>query len=229
MQQTKTWWLGAAFLAAYLFAAPRAVRAQAAPEPNYVLNVGDSIEVRFSFNTDMNDRITIRPDGFISMAMIGEIKAAGKTPAQLSADISAAYHPFLRDSQAVVVVREFANRRVYVTGEVASPGVLPITGPMTVLQAVANCGGARPAAALDSAVLLRYEGGNKAAVQLVKLKEIMKGKTADFLLQPFDVVYLPRTRIAKLDLFVDQYVNGLVPRSLLFPYNINNVYSVATK
>ncbi|MBS1857788.1 MAG: polysaccharide biosynthesis/export family protein [Acidobacteria bacterium] len=226
MQQHRKRWLGCA---ACLLLTAGTLHAQGGGAQPYILSAGDSVEVRFSFNTDMNDRITIRPDGFISMAMIGEIKAAGKSPAQLSGDITAAYHPYLRDPQAVVVVREFANRRVYVTGEVASPGVLPITGPLTVLQAVANCGGARASAALDSAVLLRYEGGNKAAVQSVKLKEIMKGKSVDFLLQPFDVVFLPRSKIASLDLFVDQYVNSLVPRSLLFPYNINNVYTVTTK
>lgn len=198
------------------------------PKTDYILGNGDVVEIRFSFNTDMNDKVTIRPDGFISMAMIGDIPAAGKTPASLSADITAAYRPFLRNPQAVVVVREFANRRVYVTGEVQSPGVIPISGPLTVMQAVANCGGTKAGAALDGAILLRYEGHNRATVQPVRLKQILNGKAADFFLQPFDVVYLPRTKIAKLDLFVDQYINGLVPKSLYFPYNINNVYSVAT-
>ncbi len=195
----------------------------------YVLGGGDLIEVRFSYNADMNDKITIRPDGYISMVMIGEMRAAGKTPAGLSADITKAYRRFLRNPDAVVVVREFANRRVYVTGEVQAPGVVLLLGPLTVMQALANCGGAKPGAALDGAILLRYEGRNEARIQQVKLKQIIRGKANDFLLQPFDVVYLPRTRIAKLDLFVDQYVNGLVPRSLMFPYNINNVYTVATK
>ena len=198
-------------------------------KPEYVLTVGDAVEIRFSYNAELNDKITIRPDGFISMAMIGDIQAAGKTPGQLSADITGGYRRFLRNSEAVVVVREFANRRVYVTGEVQNPGVLNLSGPLTVTQAVANSGGVRPAAALDSAVLLRYGGTNRASVQAVKLKQIMRGKAEDFLLQPYDVVYLPRTRIARLDLFVDQYINSLVPKNLLFPYNINNVYTVSAK
>jgi len=200
---------------------------QTEPKPDYILNNGDSIEIRFSYNTEMNDRVTIRPDGFISMAMIGDIQASGKTPARLSADITAAYQPYLRNSGATVVVREFANRRVYVSGEVQTPGVLTLSGPLTVMQAVANSGGAKADAALDSALLLRYQGSNKASVQVVKLKQIVKGRADDFLLQPYDVVYLPRTRIAQVDLFVDQYINSLVPRNLLFPYNINNVFSVA--
>jgi protein involved in polysaccharide export with SLBB domain len=216
-------------LAAFLGWAVRPGFGQADAKPDYILNNGDSVEIRFSYNAEMNDRVTIRPDGYISMAMIGDLQAGGKTPAQLSADITASYRRFLRNPEAVVVVREFANRRVYVSGEVQTPGVLTLSGPLTVAQAVASSGGAKAAAALDSALLLRYRGTNKASVQVVKLKQILKGKADDFLLQPFDVIYLPRTAIAKLDLFVDQYINSLVPKSLLFPYNISNVYTVSAK
>src|SRR5215831_710235 len=196
------------------------VFAQSGPKADYLLCEGDSIEIRFGYNAEMNDRVTIRPDGFISMAMIGDIRASGKTPVALGEEIAEAYQPYLRHPDAAIVVREFANRHVYITGEVQTPGVLSLSGPLTVMQAVANSGGARAAAALDNTLLLRYDGDNKATVRVVRLKQILRGKADDLLLQPYDVVYLPRTRIGKLDLFVEQYINSLVPRNLLFPYNL---------
>ena len=72
-------------------------------------------------------------------------------------------------------------------------------------------------------VLLRYVGENQAEAYKLDLRKVVDGTAADMILRPFDVVFVPRSRIAKVDLWVEQYINSIVPRSLVFPYNLNTV------
>ena len=190
--------------------------------PRYAINPGDSIEFKFSYMPEMNERVTVRPDGFVSLPIIGDVQAASKTPEELAKDVSAKYQGMLKRPDVVVIVREFSAQRVFVAGEVNVPGVVPIMGRMTMAQAVLNAGGPKPTARLAHVLLLRYDGENRSTVQTIRLSDILKGSRADITLRPYDVVYVPRTPIAKVGLFVEQYVNSLVPRSLMFPYNINN-------
>ena len=97
---------------------------------------------------------------------------------------------------------------------------------LTSLQAVFNAGGPKPTARLESVVLMRYDGDNKTDVQKVNLHEVFKGRASDITLQSFDVIFVPKNRISRIDLFVQQYIDGLVPRALMFPYNINNSFTV---
>jgi polysaccharide export outer membrane protein len=192
----------------------------------YLLHAGDVVEFKFTYNTDLNDRVTIRPDGYASLAMIGDVLAKAKTAEQLAADVTKRYEGVLKHPEVVVIVREFSAQRIFVAGEVNLPGVLPLVDGLTMAQAVFNAGGLKSTARVNQALLLRYDGSNKSSVAAVRLGDILKGTTPDVPLGPYDVIFVPRSRIAKVDLFVEQYVNNLVPRSLLFPYNISNVVTV---
>jgi protein involved in polysaccharide export with SLBB domain len=190
------------------------------------LGPGDLVELKFNTETDLNDKVTVRPDGAISLAMVGELNAKGLTPAELSRQLTEKYRKYLKHPDVTVIVREFAGQKVYVGGEVNIPGVVNVLGSLTCLQALFNAGGPKPSASLSSAVLMRYDGDNRTEVKEVDLEEIFKGKASDITLQSYDVLFIPRSRISKLGLFVQQYVNDLVPRSLMFPYNLNSVVSV---
>ena len=205
---------------------PAAVQPPAEQQSRYLLNLGDVIEFKFSYNADLNERVTVRPDGFVSLPMIGDVEAAGKTPEELAKTVSARFDGVLRHPDVVVIVREFSAQRVFIAGEVNTPGVLSIVGRLTLAQAVLNAGGPKPTARLSQVLLLRYEGSNRSTVQSVRFADILKGTKPDVQLSPYDVVFVPKTPIAKVGLFVEQYVNNLVPRSLFFPYNINNTLSV---
>lgn len=194
---------------------------------SYLLNTGDVIDLKFSYNPEMNDRITVRPDGAVSLPLIGDVRVAKLTPTALSKRLTERYGNILRHPEVVVMVRDFGTQRAYIGGEVYQPGLVPLRGEMSCLQAVMSGGGPKPTAKTNKVLLIRYREGDEPEVRQLNLKQIMAGKAADVLLRPYDVVYLPRTNIAKVGLFVEQYVNSMLPRNIVFPYNLNSSASVS--
>ncbi len=197
------------------------------PNDLYNLGPGDSLELRFTYTVELNEKVAIRPDGAISLPVIGEVPIAGMTPAKLSEVLTHKYAQFYKRPEVVVIVREFAERRVYVGGEVFTPGVVVLKGtPVTCLQAIVAAGGAKPTARLDGVVLLRHTSGNTGKVSTIDLKQVMRGEGEDITLKPYDIVLLPRTKIAKVNVFMEQYVNGMLPRNIVFPYNLNSSFTL---
>jgi len=181
----------------------------------YVLQRGDEITVKVFNNNDLLDTVIVRPDGKITVLLLDDVQAAGLTAAELDGALTAGYSKFFREPQVSVIVRSFSNLRVYVGGEVGQPGPVSLRGDVTALEAILQVGGFRPTARMDSVVLLRNDGNDKPVVQKLNFKELLaKGGGADMALQPFDVLYVPVSRIGKVDRFVDQYVRQLLPISL---------------
>lgn len=187
----------------------------------YRLTVGDRIDVKFPYKPQLNESIPIRPDGCVSLQLIGDIQASGLTPPELARDINEAYADRIRNPNATVIVREFAPQQVYVGGEVNAPGSIVLRGPLTCLQAVMARGGAKRTANLRQVLLIRNSGRGIAAVHQLNLTRVMKGRQADMTLAPYDVLYVPMTPIAQVGEFVEQYINRLVPTALQFPYDLN--------
>jgi protein involved in polysaccharide export with SLBB domain len=181
--------------------------------PVYKLEPGDDIEIRFVTSTEYNDRVVIRPDGRISLLSRGEILAAGLTVAELTASIKESYS-FLKNPDPTVQVRGFANRRIYVGGEVARPGPVPIMGPKTIAEAVMESGGLRETAHRQSVILIRKSAEETAATYIVPMyrRGAARGQDATTtMLQPYDVVLVTESTIAKLDRGVDQYIRRMIP------------------
>jgi polysaccharide biosynthesis/export protein len=196
------------------------------PTASYRLAAGDVLDLRFPYHTDFNTTVTIRPDGRISLVMIGEIRAENRTPVELSAVINERYEKVVRRPEVSVIVREFTPQKAYVGGEVMAPGTVDLRGRVTSLQAVLKTGGLKSSAKLDGVLLVRYSEDNVAAVRKLNLKRVLEGREEDAVLQPFDVLYVPTSRIGSVGRFVEQYVNSVIPRSLMFPYNVNTVVTV---
>jgi protein involved in polysaccharide export with SLBB domain len=175
----------------------------------YLIQTGDELEVKFRFTPELNEIVTVRPDGMISLQVVGAILAANRTPRELHAELVAAFTPALKNPAIVVHVRRFAANHVFVGGEVATPSRIPITGQLSVLQAVIRAGGFKDTAD-ERRIILRREGGYSVALNL---KADIKGRVIgeDVLLRPYDVIYVPKSRIAKVNLFVDQYIEKLLP------------------
>lgn len=192
----------------------------------YRITAGDALEVKFPYAADFNESTIVRPDGVIALQLVGDLKVAGLGPAEAAAMISTRYAKFLKNSEAVVIMREFATERVFLGGEVGVPGVVTLRGGLTLLQAVVSAGGPRTSARLDSVLLVRTAANNTAVVQKVNLSNVMKGREADPELRGFDLVFVPRSRIANVGLFVEHYINALIPRNLLFPYDLSTVVTV---
>lgn len=178
----------------------------------YRLQVGDVLDVRFPFQPEMNSKVPVRPDGRITLEPTGEIKAAGLTPTELEELICQRSSSRLRNPEVRVIVTRVGEQRVYVGGEVNRPGYVALRRGMTPLQAVLERGGFRPTARLDSVLLLgRLSNGEFRASRMNLEQVVEEGVPERIRLRPNDVIYVPRTRIANVDLFVDQYVRGLIP------------------
>jgi len=201
-----------------------------APSPDapnsYRLAPGDVVDLKFAYNPELNETVTLRPDGYISLQRIGDVRAQRLTPLELAARVNEQYAKVLRHPEASVIVRDFAGQKAYVGGEVVAPGTVDLRGGLTSLQAILKTGGLKPSAKLDSVLLMRYAGDERAEVRTLNVKRLLEGRDTDPMLSPFDVLFVPRSAIGKVGLFVEQYVNGVIPKALMFPYNLNTVVTV---
>ncbi len=183
----------------------------------YYLQTGDKIEVKFFYYPDMNETLEIRPDGRISLQLLGEIQAAGLTPSQLTKILQEKYAKYLAKPEVVVIVKEFSGEKIYVGGEVKKPGEIPIKGKLTLLQAIFQAGGLTEKAKASD-VLILHPAGNRLEAFKINLNAILEQKQGDVFLRSYDVVYIPQTTIAKIDQFINQYINAIIPKSLSFPF-----------
>jgi len=225
-------------------------------EKQYLIGVSDVLEIKFHYQSDFNDQVTVRPDGKISLALVKEVVAEGKTPTALETELTKRYGKFIKKPELVVIVREFTTERVfvdgrpvrpglkdvdhpsisvknynprlvYVSGEVGIPGFVRFYWPMTALQAVAAAGGVKRSGKISNIVILRRAGVDKPQAIFVDLSGDVSGTAMnDVPLRPFDVVVVPKTGIAKLNDFLDQYLYDLIPATrntaFMFIYDLND-------
>lgn len=207
----------------------------------YVLGVGDVIAVKFLYYNELNEELTIRSDGMITLQYVGDVVAAGLTPSQLDSLLTEMYSDFLEPAERsaggrsdeqpeiAVIVRSTASQNVYVGGEVARPTMVPIRGSLGLLDAVIQAGGILNTAESEALTLIRNNPSGEPYVYTVNLEEIANGRMPDITLHPFDVVYVHKSGIAQVGQFADQYIYSLIPVSFLVTYRINPEVEVLTK
>ena len=181
------------------------------------LQPGDEIELKFYYTPELDITQAVRPDGKIALQLIGEINVQGKTPAELRNELLRLYVPYLKKPEIAVIVRSLLNRRVYVGGQVVTPGVVEMPGKISLLEAIMQAGGfLLPEAKVKNVVVIRHSSGQRYSYA-VNMENILKGKGYEpFFLQPQDIVYVPRTTITKVDQWVDQHINRLIPETGLY-------------
>jgi polysaccharide biosynthesis/export protein len=182
-------------------------------QQNYHIQQGDQLSINFYLNPEFNDEVPVGPDGKITLRLVGAIPAAGMTPSQLASEIDKAYLSELRSPGAAVIVKNMPGRQIYVQGQVNHPGAFPLEPGMTALQALADAGGITPDAADDNVVLIRRDACGRPTGEKLDLASAADnpGKGEDAALMPYDVLVVPRSRIANMDLFVKQYIRDLLP------------------
>jgi protein involved in polysaccharide export with SLBB domain len=187
---------------------PPAPPAESAP---YLLQAGDDLQIKAFEIPDLDQKVRVRPDGRISVLLLDEVQAAGLSVPNLSEALRAGYSQHFRNPRITVVVLSFTNQNVYVGGEVNQPRLLALTGKLSAAAAVFYAGGLKATAKEKEIIILRNNGSDKLKLFKLNLNAVLNRGAADFQLQPFDVVYVPKSRIAKLDQFVDQYLKQLQP------------------
>ena len=191
----------------------------------YRIQVGDILDVRLMLNPELNEEVTVRPDGHISTTVARDELAYGRTVPELTAALTSDYGHELRNPRLSVVLKSFAPIRTYVGGEVNNPGEFITVGPtLTLSQALARAGGLKMATGDEAKVFIIRRGPNDVPQMLsVRWNDVMWGKdpTADVRLAPYDVVYVPRSGIAEVYKFVNEYLLQFVPVSWGFSYLVN--------
>ena len=152
-----------------------AIPATVTPPPDYLIGPDDVLSIVFWKDKEMSMDVVVRPDGKISLPQINDVQAAGLTPEQLREGVLAAAAKFYVDPSVNVVVKQINSRKFYITGEVAKPAAYPLSGKLTVVQAIALAGGLNEFAKSDEIAVIRTENGKSTRFR-VNYKDIMQGK-----------------------------------------------------
>lgn len=192
------------------------------PQGDYRIQTGDQLDIKFFYNSELNESVAIRPDGRITMQLLGEIKVHDMTPSQLENLLKEQYGSRLSHPEVSVIVRSFNMQKVFVDGQVARPGAFPLLGFMTVMQSISQAGGLKDGARRNEILVIRRGDQGKPVVLKVNLKKAMSGKdmSQDIYLAPFDIVYVPRSTIGNVNDFVDSYLKKNIPVGVGLGYGI---------
>lgn len=186
------------------------------PNQEYRLRVGDEIELKFFLSPELNQDVIVRPDGRISLQLLDDVAAVGLTPMELDRIVTEGYRTELRDPQITVILKKLASR-VYVGGEVRQPRFVAHDGSLTALQAIFEAGGFADTAEPSSVILLRRLNGDKGMAAKLDLKKVMNAEEEDIALMPSDTIFIPKSTIAEVNLFVEQYITKMIPIPFSIP------------
>jgi polysaccharide biosynthesis/export protein len=165
---------------------------QAAPPTRVTLAPGDTIRLTFSGASELNQAQKIRADGKLSLPLIGEFDAAGKTVVALQNDLTQVYKSQLKNSE-VLVTLENAPATVTISGAVAKPDRLAFEKPTTVLQAIMQAGGATPFGNMKAVRLIRTVKGVQQS-QVLDLTPVLRGQaTQPFYVRDGDIIFVPQS------------------------------------
>ena len=199
--------------------------------PAYQVQVGDVLELRFFLNPELNQEVTVRPDGRFTTMLAPEVPAAGRTVPEITEELRLAYRRELRDPRPSVGVKSFAPARIYVGGEVAAPGEFLSVGPgLTLSQAIARAGGLKAGGSPERVFIIRRAPSGAGVVYATRYADVISGgdPAADVSLAPFDVVYVPKTPVAAAYASFNQYVQQFLPVTWGFSYVLNPSRSSST-
>lgn len=162
-------------------------------DANYVIGNDDVLSINVWNEKDLTHQAPVRSDGNISMPLIGEVRASGRTPLQLEQDISTKLRAFITQPDVTVMVMQMNSRKFSILGRVVKPGSYPLTTPTTVLDAIALAGGFQDFAKQKSVYILRPGPGGENARIPFNYKDVVRGKHAEenVQLEPHDTIVVP--------------------------------------
>jgi protein involved in polysaccharide export with SLBB domain len=178
----------------------------------YRLAVGDVLLIKFFYYPAYSLNVTVRPDGVVTIPLVGEVAAEGMRPSELETLVRERYGGVLAAPEVSVIVIESGNQRFFVFGEVINPGAFDLKGSMTLLDAIGNAGGFHYTAQPECVVLMRKTETGEYTGRKVDVEGILESeKGENIYITAGDVIYVPKSTIAKIDFFVDQFFAKLSP------------------
>jgi polysaccharide biosynthesis/export protein len=158
----------------------------------YRVGPGDVIRVSVFGNAELTSRVTVRPDGRITLPLLDEIVVSGHTVTETSTEISQGYRRYVQDARVSVIVEEVHSYRVFVSGKVQHSGEFEARTPLTVMQALALAGGGARGADMDRIVILRRGANGRDERYEFSYSECSEGRTEmNFTLRSGDTIIVP--------------------------------------
>jgi len=158
---------------------------------SYIIGASDNISVTVFKEPTLSSSLLVRPDGMISMPLLGDVAAAGRTTQQLADEITVMLKKYIQDPNVTVVLAQVNSKKIYLLGEVAKPGPEEMTPGMTFLQAIATAGGLTQFANSKKIYILRVDGGKEKKIPM-QYKRALKGDISFNLdLNPGDTIVVP--------------------------------------
>jgi polysaccharide export outer membrane protein len=172
-------------------AATGTVAADNSPTDSYVIGASDVLVVTVWKQPTLSGTLLVRPDGMISMPLLGDVQASGATPLELGDQIAAKLKKYLQDPTVSVVLSQINSKKVFLLGEVEKRGPVELTSGMTLLQAIASAGGLTNYANAKKIYILRHEEGTQRRIS-AHYKEALKGESEfNLALQSGDTIVVP--------------------------------------
>lgn len=162
------------------------------PPADYVIGAEDVLNIVIWREKELSAEVMVRPDGKVSLPLLNDVQAAGLTPEQFRLQLTVAAAKFVADPAVTVIVRAINSRKVYIMGEVRSPGPYPLAGPTTVLQLIARAGGLSEYADAKDIGVMRTENGRAVRLKF-NYRDVARGRKIEqnVLLRPGDTVIVP--------------------------------------
>jgi polysaccharide export outer membrane protein len=158
---------------------------------SYVIGELDVVSVTVYKEPTLSSSLLVRSDGMISLPLLGDIKAEGKTPLQLADEVTAKLKKFVQDPNVTIILSQMNSKKIYLIGEVGKPGPMELTPGMTLLQAIATAGGVSEFANAKKMYILRTEGGKQQKIPL-QYKQALRGDSSlNITLNPGDTIVVP--------------------------------------
>lgn len=194
-------------------------QAQAASMQDYRITRGDMLDIKFLYNPELNEQVPVRPDGKISLQIVKDVTVVGLTPAELTNLLTEKYAAELKKPEITVIVRQFTSQKVFVDGEVSKRGLLPLAGPMTVFEAIAQAGGFTEYARKNEIIIIRRYQDKSPKITVVDMEKFVDGTDfgQDIMLAAYDIVYVPKSAIGNVNTWVDHYIRRMLPFPLPSP------------
>lgn len=182
-------------------AVPGDLPASLAPEPFYRLQPSDTIVVKYRYTPEYDATVVVRPDGWISLPIVGDVRVAGLTVSDASRAVRAAAERRLREPEMTFELRDFQKPRFVVGGEVEKPGQFELRGRVSLLEALAMAGGVKRSAKHTQVLLFRRFDEDHVVTRVVDAKDLTKAGRIqeDPFLRPGDLIFVPQNKFSKIE------------------------------
>ncbi len=200
----------------------------------YLIAPGDELHVDYGIILDNEPIVaeaTVRPDGAVSLPRVGDVLVAGRSTAEIDSLLAVLYADIYVEPNITVGVKQVAGNLIHVLGQVQRPGSYPVAPNMTALQAIAAAGGYLSDAAKGSVIVMRRTGESSLVTRTLDLDRAVHTGSAsqDVFLRRYDIVYVDRSMIGNVNLFVDRFFTKMIPIPSLYltgwaAFNTDRVY-----